>query len=138
MNQRPSNIELAKKFKTFRLSGQHEAAAEMITEDAYAIPPISMFGEMHGRDKIKQFWIDHYDENQEVTFETTVCNNGPLDANITFFIQNLAQTIAWNILSVECIETTGTIFCGAINITINDIFWLGTSRTSKNLQGLWF
>ena len=69
MNQRPSNIELAKKFKTFRLSGQHEAAAEMITEDAYAIPPISMFGEMHGRDKIKQFWIDHYDENQEVTFE---------------------------------------------------------------------
>ena len=62
--------------------------------------------------------------NQEVTFETTVCNNGPLDANITFFIQNLAQTIAWNILSVECVETAAPIFCGAINITINDIFWV--------------
>jgi hypothetical protein len=62
--------------------------------------------------------------NEEVTFETTVCNNGPLDANISFFLQNLAPTIEWDILSVECIGTTGTISCDAININIDDIFWV--------------
>jgi len=62
--------------------------------------------------------------NQEVTFETTVCNNGPLDANISFFLQNLAPTIDWNMLSVECIGTTGTITCDAIAININNIFWV--------------
>ena len=62
--------------------------------------------------------------NEEVTFETTVCNNGPLDANISFFLQNLAPTIAWDILSVACIGTTGTISCDAININIDDIFWV--------------
>jgi hypothetical protein len=60
--------------------------------------------------------------NQEVTVETTVCNNGPLDANIAFFLQNLAPTIAWDILPVECIGTTGTISCDDIIITINDVF----------------
>lgn len=62
--------------------------------------------------------------NEEVTFETTICNNGPLDANVSFFLQNLAPTIEWDILSVECIGTTGTITCDAINININDIFWV--------------
>lgn len=62
--------------------------------------------------------------NEEVTFETTVCNNGPLDANIAFFLQNLAPTIEWDILSVECIGTTGTISCDDINININNIFWV--------------
>ncbi|WP_047548933.1 T9SS C-terminal target domain-containing protein [Psychroserpens sp. Hel_I_66] len=64
------------------------------------------------------------DWNQEVTFETTVCNNGPLDANIAFFLQNLAPSIEWEILSAECIGTTGTILCDDVNITINDIFWV--------------
>ncbi|WP_052466986.1 DUF7933 domain-containing protein [Psychroserpens damuponensis] len=62
--------------------------------------------------------------NEEVTFETTICNNGPLDANVSFFLQNLAPTIEWNILSVECIGTTGSISCDEINISINDIFWV--------------
>jgi uncharacterized repeat protein (TIGR01451 family)/gliding motility-associated-like protein len=62
--------------------------------------------------------------NQEVTFETTVCNNGPLDANISFFLQNLAPTIDWDILSVECIGTTGTISCDALSFNIDDIFWV--------------
>ncbi|MEM5565752.1 gliding motility-associated C-terminal domain-containing protein [Psychroserpens sp. AS72] len=62
--------------------------------------------------------------NEEVTFETTICNNGPLDASVSFFLQNLAPTIQWNILSVECIGTTGTISCDDINISINDIFWV--------------
>ena len=62
--------------------------------------------------------------NEEVTFETTVCNNGPLDANVSFFLQNLAPTIEWNILSVACIGTTGTITCDDVNININNIFWV--------------
>nr|WP_321228758.1 gliding motility-associated C-terminal domain-containing protein [uncultured Psychroserpens sp.] len=62
--------------------------------------------------------------NEEVTFETTVCNNGPLDANVSFFLQNLAPTIEWDILSVECIGTTGTITCDDVNININNIFWV--------------
>lgn len=62
--------------------------------------------------------------DQEIIFETTVCNNGPLDANIAFFLQNLAPTIEWNIVSVECIGTTGTISCDAVNFNINDIFWV--------------
>ena len=62
--------------------------------------------------------------NQEVAFETTVCNNGPLDANVSFFLQNLAPTIDWDILSVECIGTTGTISCDVLNFNIDDIFWV--------------
>ena len=62
--------------------------------------------------------------DQDIIFETTVCNNGPLDANIAFFLQNLAPTIEWDIISVECIGTTGTISCDAFNFNINDIFWV--------------
>ncbi|MFD2915264.1 DUF7933 domain-containing protein [Psychroserpens luteus] len=62
--------------------------------------------------------------NEEVTFETTVCNNGPLDANVSFFLQNLAPTIEWDILSVACIGTTGTITCDDVNINNNNIFWV--------------
>nr|WP_321233811.1 gliding motility-associated C-terminal domain-containing protein [uncultured Psychroserpens sp.] len=61
--------------------------------------------------------------NEEVTFETTVCNNGPLDANIAFFLQNLSG-IDWNILSAECIATTGAITCDDVTINIQDIFWV--------------
>ncbi|OUS01540.1 hypothetical protein A9Q86_07110 [Flavobacteriales bacterium 33_180_T64] len=62
--------------------------------------------------------------NQEVTFETTVCNNGPLDANIAFFLQNLSPTIDWNIISVTCIGTTGDITCNDINFNIENIYWV--------------
>nr|WP_321221411.1 gliding motility-associated C-terminal domain-containing protein [uncultured Psychroserpens sp.] len=61
--------------------------------------------------------------NQDVTFETTVCNNGPLDANISFFLQNLSPTVDWQIQSVECIMTTGSASCDAITFTVNDLFW---------------
>jgi uncharacterized repeat protein (TIGR01451 family)/gliding motility-associated-like protein len=60
---------------------------------------------------------------QEVTFETTVCNNGPLDASIAFFLQNLSG-IDWNILSVDCTAATGAITCDDVIINIEEIFWV--------------
>ncbi|MEH6536732.1 MAG: gliding motility-associated C-terminal domain-containing protein [Psychroserpens sp.] len=62
--------------------------------------------------------------NQDVTFETTVCNNGPLDATIAFFVQNLSPAIDWQIISVTCTQTTGNINCEDITININDQFWV--------------
>lgn len=65
------------------------------------------------------------DWGEEVTFETTVCNNGPLEAPMRFFLQNLSPTITWEILSVNCIDATNGIDCSAITLTIDGsgIFW---------------
>ncbi|MGS2725788.1 DUF7933 domain-containing protein [Psychroserpens sp. BH13MA-6] len=65
--------------------------------------------------------------NEPVTFQTTVCNNGPLDANIAFFLQNLSPTIDWNIISVTCIGTTGTIDCDDFMINIEELYWVSTA-----------
>lgn len=62
--------------------------------------------------------------NQEVTFETTVCNNGPINADIAFFIQNLSPLIDWEILSVNCTQTTGTIDCDDVSINVDELFWV--------------
>lgn len=64
--------------------------------------------------------------NEEVTFETTICNNGPLDANVVFFLQNLSP-VAWDILSATCTMTTGSISCDDITINIEEIFWVSES-----------
>ncbi|WP_298755801.1 gliding motility-associated C-terminal domain-containing protein [uncultured Psychroserpens sp.] len=64
------------------------------------------------------------DWNEEVTFETTICNNGPLDANAAFFLQNLSPAIEWQIISVNCTQTTGNISCDDININVDDLFWV--------------
>ncbi|WP_460220303.1 DUF7933 domain-containing protein [Psychroserpens sp. MEBiC05023] len=63
------------------------------------------------------------DWGEQVTFETTVCNNGPLDANIAFFLQNLSG-IEWNILSAQCTGTIGNISCDDVSINIEEIFWV--------------
>ena len=62
--------------------------------------------------------------NQEITFETVVCNNGPLDAPVSFFFQNIPSTgIFWEIISAECTGTTGSINCDDFEILIDDQFW---------------
>ncbi|WP_412987295.1 gliding motility-associated C-terminal domain-containing protein [Pontimicrobium sp. IMCC45349] len=65
------------------------------------------------------------DWGEEVTFETTVCNNGPLEAPMRFFLQNLSPNIAWNIISVDCIDTTNGITCNDFTLSIDNsgIFW---------------
>ena len=61
---------------------------------------------------------------QPITLETTVCNNGPLDAPMRFFLQNLSTPIPeWNIISVDCITTSGDIICDDISITENGQLW---------------
>ncbi|MCB0444219.1 MAG: DUF11 domain-containing protein, partial [Gelidibacter sp.] len=61
---------------------------------------------------------------EEVTFETTVCNNGPLDVPFRFYLQNFTPNVAnWTILSVNCIETTGALSCDDLNFTIQPTVW---------------
>ena len=63
------------------------------------------------------------DYTQTITFETTVTNNGPLDTNIRFFLQNLG--VPWEIISVECISATGGLNCGTTAYQIGNTgqFW---------------
>ncbi len=48
---------------------------------------------------------------EQITFETTFCNNGPLDAPSRFFLQNLTPSLPWEIISLQCLSTTGDITC---------------------------
>ncbi|WP_034060534.1 T9SS C-terminal target domain-containing protein [Lacinutrix jangbogonensis] len=65
--------------------------------------------------------------DQEVTFETIVCNNGPLDAFGRFFLQNLSINIEWDIVSITCDTTTGNITCNDFTLTDQDTFWLSNN-----------
>ena len=60
---------------------------------------------------------------EEVTFATTVCNNGPLEAPILFFLQNLSVNIQWDIMSLTCIGTTGSIDCADIQLSEQNNVW---------------
>ncbi|WP_452225364.1 DUF7933 domain-containing protein [Lacinutrix chionoecetis] len=61
--------------------------------------------------------------DQHVTFETIACNNGPLDGYGRFFLQNLSVNIDWEIISVTCDATTGSITCNDFTILNQDLFW---------------
>ena len=61
--------------------------------------------------------------DEEVTFETIACNNGPLDAYGRFFLQNLSGNIDWNIVSITCDATTGNITCNDFNLINQGVFW---------------
>lgn len=63
------------------------------------------------------------DYNQTITFETVVCNNGPIDARIRFFLQNLSIPPAWSVTSLNCISPTGSIVCDYITLTIDGQIW---------------
>jgi len=60
---------------------------------------------------------------EEVTFITTVCNNGPLPAPIRFFLQNLSVNVGWEIVSLICTATTGAITCSDFTLTPQPILW---------------
>ncbi len=59
---------------------------------------------------------------EPVTFVTTVCNNGPLGANTSFYFAN-ASLADWNIISVTCDSTTGSINCSDFTLTIAGNQW---------------
>ncbi len=62
------------------------------------------------------------DYGQDITFITTVCNNGPSAAPMRFFFQNLSL-IFWNITSINCLGTTGPVTCNNFTITNNGQIW---------------
>jgi len=62
--------------------------------------------------------------NEEITFVTTACNNGPNDGFGRFFFQNLSVNIEWSIISVTCNSTTGSITCNDFTITNSGSFWV--------------
>lgn len=63
-----------------------------------------------------------YDE--EVTLTTTVCNNGPSEAPLFFFLQNLSANVDWDIISINCTTTTGPVDCGDFVISDNGQLWV--------------
>lgn len=60
---------------------------------------------------------------EEVTFTSTMCNNGPLEVPMRFFLQNLSTNIEWDIISLSCIGTTGPITCSDFTLTDQGLFW---------------
>ena len=63
------------------------------------------------------------DWNEEVTFVTTICNMGPEDAYMRFFVQNLSLNATWDIISINCDTTTGPITCNDFTLTDQVQFW---------------
>lgn len=61
--------------------------------------------------------------NEAVSFETTVTNNGPSEAPIQFFVQNLTLGLAWEIISVNCVNATNGFDCADIDLTTEVLFW---------------
>ena len=66
------------------------------------------------------------DYDEEVTFETTVCNNGPVEVPLFFYLQNLSPFINWSIVSVNCTTTTGPVDCGDFTISDNGQIWVSS------------
>lgn len=63
------------------------------------------------------------DYGQDITFVTTVCNNGPAAAPMRFFFQNLSP-LTWTISSVSCLGTTGAISCTDFTLNNNGQIWV--------------
>lgn len=60
---------------------------------------------------------------EQITFETIACNNGPLDAYGRFYLQNLSGTIDWDIVSITCNATSGNITCNDFTLTNQGAYW---------------
>ena len=58
-----------------------------------------------------------------VTFNTTVCNSGPDDVYMRFFLQNLSVNLIWDLISITCTNTSGNITCTDFTLTNQDQFW---------------
>ena len=62
--------------------------------------------------------------NEEITFETTICNNGPLDADILASLRNTSNNALWDIISIECIETDSTLPCSTVSFADAGQYWV--------------
>lgn len=67
---------------------------------------------------------------QTVTFETTFCNNGPLDADIIAYFQNQSANIEWTILSITCLTSSGpNLSCGDVFFANAGNYWISSTFT---------
>jgi len=63
------------------------------------------------------------DYGQDITFITTVCNNGPAATPMRFFFQNLSP-LDWSISSLTCLGTTGPVTCNDFSLNIGNQIWV--------------
>lgn len=60
--------------------------------------------------------------DQEITLVTTVCNVGAVETPMRFFLQNLSS-LTWDIVSINCLGTTGPVTCNDFTITDTGQLW---------------
>ncbi|WP_338732346.1 gliding motility-associated C-terminal domain-containing protein [Mangrovimonas cancribranchiae] len=62
---------------------------------------------------------------EEMVFETTICNNGPLEVNAQADLRNVSnENASWEIISVECIENASTLPCNLLSFNIGSQNWV--------------
>ncbi|MBU2937962.1 gliding motility-associated C-terminal domain-containing protein [Lacinutrix sp. C3R15] len=62
--------------------------------------------------------------NEPITFETTICNNGPLDADVLVSFRNQSNNAFWNIISITCEQNSTTIPCSSLSFADADQYWV--------------
>lgn len=62
--------------------------------------------------------------NEEVTYETTICNNGPLDADVLVSFRNQSNNAFWDIISITCEQNETTIPCSDLSFADADQYWV--------------
>ncbi|WP_223032400.1 gliding motility-associated C-terminal domain-containing protein [Hanstruepera marina] len=65
--------------------------------------------------------------NQIITLETTVCNNGPLDADVLVSLRNYTVDLIWEIQSITCIAGSSTMPCNDINFANAGQYWVSNT-----------
>ncbi|WP_104735163.1 gliding motility-associated C-terminal domain-containing protein [Hanstruepera ponticola] len=61
---------------------------------------------------------------EDIIFETTICNNGPLDADVLASFRNTSNNVLWQITSIECIEGQSTIPCSTTTFANAGQYWV--------------
>ena len=62
--------------------------------------------------------------NEEVTYETTICNNGPLNADVLVSFRNQSNNAFWDIISITCEQNETTIPCSDLSFADADQYWV--------------
>ncbi|WP_274474949.1 DUF7933 domain-containing protein [Mangrovimonas aestuarii] len=66
------------------------------------------------------------DWEEVVSFQTTYCNAGSSDALSRFYVQNYTAGNTWEIISLQCSSTTGTVTCDDFLLSDEGYFWKST------------
>lgn len=61
---------------------------------------------------------------ESIVYETTICNNGPLDADVIASFRNTSNNVLWQITSIECIGSESTIPCNTTTFANAGQYWV--------------